>query len=219
MKPAKTQDTQELDQTAMPRRAFSKKAPDVRQLELIQATCRCLARYGASETSVRTIADEAGLSVGMVRHHFNSKDELLAATLHYLSDQIQSHVRDAVAAAGADPQARLRAFVTASLDPEAREPDYVMNRFVFWGLAHRNEAVRRVHDEIYERFEAQLRKAIDDAARANRVKADARTLTVLVMALFKGIWVELSLSPERIHIRKMIDNVMDLLDHKLAGRH
>lgn len=204
-------------QPAAQRRTFSKKTPDIRQLELIQATCRCLARDGASETSVRTIADEAGLSLGMVRHHFNSKDELLAATLQYLSDQIQVQIQLALAGAGSDPQSRLRAFVTASLSPDAREPDYVMNRFVFWGLAHRNDAVREVHDRIYERFEAQLRRVIEDVARANRAKADCRTLTVLVMALFKGIWVELSLSARRIQVRKMIEHVMDMLNHKLAG--
>ena len=205
-------------QALAPRRAFSKKAPDVRRLELIRATCRCLARDGASDTSVRTIADEAGLSLGMVRHHFNSKDELLAATLQYLSDQIQVQIVQAVAAAGSEPRARLQAFVTASLDPEGREPDYVMNRFVFWGLAHRNEAVRRVHDTIYERFESQLRRLIEAAAKSNGVDADCRTLTVLVMALFKGIWVEMSLSAKRIHIRKMDEHVMSILDQNLAPR-
>jgi TetR/AcrR family transcriptional repressor of bet genes len=200
---------------ASPRRAFSKKTPDIRRLELIRATCRCLVRYGASETSVRTIADEAGLSLGMVRHHFNSKDELLAATLQYLSDQIQVQIQQATAAAGDDPRARLKAFVTASLNPDAREPDYVMNRFVFWGLAHRNQAVRAVHDRIYDRFEKQLRQVIEDVASANGVKADCRTLTIVVMALFKGIWVELSLSARRIQTRKMIEHVMILLDHHL----
>lgn len=42
--------------------------------------------------SVRLIAQEAGLSLGMVHHHFRSKDELLAATLSDLSSKVQDQI-------------------------------------------------------------------------------------------------------------------------------
>src|SRR3546814_12553744 len=61
-------------------RRFSKQTASVRRKQLIEATFRCLCMYGVGDTSVRTIAAEANLSLGMVRHHFNSKDELLAST-------------------------------------------------------------------------------------------------------------------------------------------
>ncbi|TAM97422.1 MAG: TetR family transcriptional regulator, partial [Rhizobiaceae bacterium] len=72
---------------ANPNRTFSKKSPEVRRQELIEATLRCMSSIGTEEISVRHIAREANLSLGMVRHHFNSKDELLAATLRHLSDR------------------------------------------------------------------------------------------------------------------------------------
>src|SRR6185437_12773247 len=79
-----------------PGRSFSKKSPDVRRQELIDATFRCVCRYGTEQMSVRLIAQEAGLSLGMVRHHFRSKDELLAATLRHLSSKVQDQIAAAM---------------------------------------------------------------------------------------------------------------------------
>lgn len=197
------------------RRTFSKKAPDVRRQQLIDATFRCLCRHGAAETSVRTIAQEAGLSLGMVRHHFRSKDELLAATLQYLSDQVQKEIGAAMAQAGPTPVERLKAFITACLHPPVLDHDYVMARFLFWGLAQTNKSVRRAHDAIYDRFEKQLRALICDAARTSGAAVDVDLLTIMIMALLKGIWVEWSLSADRADPRKLVAQIHAVLESSL----
>lgn len=46
--------------------------------ELTAAAYRVIARRGASRLSVREIADEAGVSRGLVHYHFKNKDELVA---------------------------------------------------------------------------------------------------------------------------------------------
>jgi AcrR family transcriptional regulator len=200
------------------RRIFSKKPPNVRQLELIEATCRCLSRVGATETSVRTIAEEAGLSLGMVRHHFNSKDELLAATLQHLSNLYQLDLRRALAVAPQDPEGQLRAFIDASLAPEMQDPEYVKLRFLFWELARTNPVVRRVHDRIYTRFRRQLRLVLSNVANLRNPQADTQLLTVLIMALLKGIWVEISLAKRPLDVASIMQQVLEMLDGTLHSR-
>lgn len=201
-----------------PGRTFSKKAPDVRRQELIEATFRCICRNGAEEMSVRTIAREAGLSLGMVRHHFRSKDELLAATLRFLSSRVQEQIAHAMADAGPSPMERLSAFITACLHPQELDHDYVRARFLFWGLAHTNETVRRVHDEIYARFEGQLRALITDVADAGGVEIDLDVVTLAMLAMLKGIWVEWSLAPHRVDPRKLAVQILPALDRTFAAR-
>src|SRR3546814_14758333 len=94
-------------------RRFSKQTASVRRKQLIEATFRCLCMYGVGDTSVRTIAAEANLSLGMVRPHFNSKDELLAATYRYLSERLPDKVREAYAEAHQTPKSQLKAFNSA----------------------------------------------------------------------------------------------------------
>ena len=71
--------------------AFTRADADERRKSLIAAATRVLARDGAAGASVRAIAQEAGVSPGLVTHHFGGVDALIAATY--------AHVGAAVTAA------------------------------------------------------------------------------------------------------------------------
>lgn len=197
-------------------RTFSKKSPDVRRQQLIDATFHCICRYGTEDMSVRVIAHEAGLSLGMVRHHFRSKDELLAATLRYLSSKVQDQISVAMAKPYLSPTERLYAFIIACLHPQALDADYVRARFLFWGLAHTNRTVRRVHDEIYGRFERQVRDLVAAISQDSRTELDLDVVTLAILALLKGIWVEWSLSPNRADPLKLAEQILPALDRTFA---
>jgi TetR/AcrR family transcriptional regulator, transcriptional repressor of bet genes len=201
-----------------PNRSFSKKAPDVRRQELIDATFRCLCNHGTEKVSVRLIAQEAGLSLGMVRHHFRSKDELLAATLRYLSAKVQEQVRLAMKKDYTSPMERFYAFVTACLHPQALDANYVRARFLFWGLAQTNPVVRRVHDDIYSRFERQVRQLIASIAHESGAELDLDAITLAILALLKGIWVEWSLAPNRANPLTLIEQILPALDRTFADK-
>lgn len=199
-------------------RSFSKQSPDVRRQQLIDATFRCICRYGTEEMSVRLIAQQAGLSLGMVRHHFHSKDELLAATLRYLSSKVQDQISQAMARPYGSSTARFYAFIIACLHPQALDADYVRARFLFWGLANTNETVRRVHDEIYGRFEQQVRELVAGIAAESGAELDLDVVTLAILALLKGIWVEWSLSPNRADPLKLAEQILPALDSAFADR-
>lgn len=198
-------------------RSFSKKAPEVRRQELIDATFRCLCNHGSSEISVRLIASEAGVSLGMVRHHFRTKDELLAATLQQLSDKVQSQTREALAIPDLTPIERLHAFITACLHPGALDAEYVRARFLFWSLAQTNETIRAVHDRIYARFEKELRALVGAVAEEKGLSVDLDIVTLAIMALLKGIWVEWSLAPDRADPLKLAEQILPGLDGTFAS--
>ncbi|KAA1184209.1 TetR/AcrR family transcriptional regulator [Paenibacillus sp. B2(2019)] len=48
-----------------------------KKLHIIEATNRVIYRMGIAGTTMRRIADEAGLSTGALYHHYNSKEEIL----------------------------------------------------------------------------------------------------------------------------------------------
>ncbi|WP_170936477.1 TetR/AcrR family transcriptional regulator [Paenibacillus aquistagni] len=48
-----------------------------RKLRIINATNRVISRVGIAGTTMRKIADEAGLSTGALYHHYKSKEEIL----------------------------------------------------------------------------------------------------------------------------------------------
>ena len=75
------------------------------------AAIRCFATHGVAATSVRAIAAEAGVSAGLVIHHFGSKDQLRIACDEYVAALIREVKGSAMAAgAGLDPLAAMRSF-------------------------------------------------------------------------------------------------------------
>ena len=63
---------------AAPAPKFSRLTPDQRRAALIAAGLACLARGGILEFTIDNICREAGVSRGLITHHFGSKDGLLS---------------------------------------------------------------------------------------------------------------------------------------------
>src|SRR5262245_19990227 len=88
---------------------------EVRQRQLADACAYLIATQGYSNTSLRDVATRVGISTGTLLHHFQSKEELLVATLLATSEDFLEHMQ-AAAARTTDPVDRLRAIVRALLE-------------------------------------------------------------------------------------------------------
>ena len=72
-----------------------------RRQEIVGAVCRIIATDGLERASLREVAEEAGLSVGSVRHYFDSSDDLLAFAFAAVSDRILDRLSAALNGLGA----------------------------------------------------------------------------------------------------------------------
>ena len=57
-----------------------------RRAEISQAFYRCIVKQGYTNTSVRDIAREAGLGLGLITHYYESKHEILYALADHIFD-------------------------------------------------------------------------------------------------------------------------------------
>ena len=102
---------------------YERQLPEQRRQALIDATIECLKRYGHEGLSMRAIATQAGVSLGLINHHFPNKDELIAAAYRHFNIELVDGLKAAVLRAEASPRARMRArgetsaFCTAALSP------------------------------------------------------------------------------------------------------
>lgn len=176
----------------MSKPGFTRAEPDARRLSLIEATARVLARDGASGASVRAIALEAGVSPGLVAHHFGGVDALIAATYAHVGDQVAAALDAAVAAAGDDPRAGLMAYVTASFAPPIADRALLATWPAFWGLVIARSDIAALHDAQYARYREELERLL---AACGLQPTARRRATITIAALVDGLWLELCLSP------------------------
>jgi AcrR family transcriptional regulator len=163
---------------------------------LIDATARCLARHGLAGTSVRTVAAEAGVSAGLVRHHFEGMHRLVAETYRSTGKEIAAAVAAALAAAGNEPEARLRAFIDANLRPPLLDPERLAVWLAFWSLARSDAEIRRIHARIYREYRRMIEEMVGALAGGLRLAIDARRAALHLVALLDGLWLEHCLDPE-----------------------
>jgi TetR/AcrR family transcriptional regulator, transcriptional repressor of bet genes len=183
---------------------FERQLPQVRRQALISATIECLKRYGHDGLSIRTISAQAGVSVGLINHHFPNKDELVAAAYRRFNSELVGGMLAAVARAPDSPAARMRAFLEASFSPPNLDADVLAVWVVFWGLYRHSRLIQRVHRETYEDYVQLLRgmlaQLLQDppgarARRSARPAVDLRLAAIGLTALLDGLWLEWCLEP------------------------
>ncbi len=92
--------------------AAERPAPE-RRGELLATAAEVFAAHGYNATTVRRIADEAGLLAGSLYYHFDSKESMLDEILSTFLDELWDGY-DAVLAARLGPRETLEALVTES---------------------------------------------------------------------------------------------------------
>jgi AcrR family transcriptional regulator len=122
------------------------------------------AERGYHGTSIRDIAERAGLSLSALYYWHPSKQHLLAALLEESTQDYFRTCERALAAAGDDPPARLRAMVGASIE-------YRVRRRIESNLTTREW--RNLDPELRERVDALRRDATALWAEVIREGVDA----------------------------------------------
>ncbi|MBD0424076.1 TetR/AcrR family transcriptional regulator, partial [Streptomyces sp. TRM S81-3] len=87
-------------------------APE-RRAELLATAAEVFATQGYKATTVRKIADAAGMLAGSLYYHFDSKESMLDEILSTFLDELWARY-DAVLAAGLGPRETIEALVTES---------------------------------------------------------------------------------------------------------
>jgi len=76
--------------------------PETRRTAVADALFRLAAREGLHRVSLRTVAAEAGLNVGSVRHYFENQAELMRFAMRSMIDRVSARLEQRVEALG-DP--------------------------------------------------------------------------------------------------------------------
>ena len=197
---------------------FRRAAPAVRREALIEATLQCLKKYGHDGASVRRISAAAGVSIGLINHHFPSSAGLIAETYETLARTLTEELRAQVDNTTAKPRDRLSVFFRASFAPELLDPQLFNVWVVFWSMVAHSPEIRAVHDKTYGQYRAILEKLLAqlvDSGAAPPLKL--RPAAIALSAVLDGLWVELSLSANSFKPREAIAICEDWVDALCNG--
>jgi TetR/AcrR family transcriptional repressor of bet genes len=197
---------------------FRRAAPAVRREALIDATLRCLKKYGHDGVSVRRISAAAGVSVGLINHHFPSSAGLIAETYETLARSLNESLRSQAENTAATPRQRLSAFFRASFAPDLLDPQLFSVWVVFWSMVAHSPEIRAVHDRTYGHYRSILEKLLGQLVACGAAPPlKLRPAAIALCAVLDGLWVELSLSAEIFKPREAIAICEDWVSALCSG--
>ena len=180
--------------------------PDQRRTALVNAALQVIARDGVSAATVRAIAAEAGVTPGLIRHYFDSKNALIIAA--YDQHMHQLNEASSLDLAGSSAAARLAHFVRQTLTPPVTHPRALRLWAGFMQFLDTDPALEEVHARRYHQYRQKLEGLIgatlDEAGQA--VTGTERTsLAAACNALLDGLWIEGSAQPGAMNNRALSD--------------
>ena len=169
---------------------------DARRGELIEATLAIIAEEGLRAATLRKVAERAGVSNGLIRHHFAGKRQMILDAYAATVARMTAPGLAALAQTGLSPRRRLAGFVRASLDPSLIEPQLFSTWAAFVALVHVDADFDAIHHAGYRDYQALfgplVAAVLAEAGRADAART-APDLAVQANALIDGLWIEANL--------------------------
>jgi len=193
-----------------------------KQQDLVEATLECIAEFGIQGTTVRAVAAKAGVSNGLIRHHFASKSNLILAAYRRTIDLISALPLRELRSEQAPPHSRLRRFVFATLDTPASDRRLLSLWATFVSQSRVDPDIAAIREESY----VALRRATEPliaavfAAENRPSRQDlVEDTAITVHAILDGLWIEAGLSRSPGNRDKLmalaISSVEKLMDIRL----
>jgi TetR/AcrR family transcriptional repressor of bet genes len=193
-----------------------RKAPeDERRQAILEAAYRIAARERLTGLTAQAVAEEAGVSKGLVFFYFGNRDGLLVSLLDWLLEI--TLVGPELAAAEPSPATageRMLAAIRRDVEFLPRQRARVELFFDYWVMGTRHPEVQRMIRAALDRYRDAFRpyaQAMVDAEpeRYGRVGADG--LAAVVAGFIEGCALQVVMDPDRFDVRRYMQTVQSLV--------
>ena len=188
---------------AAPRRPYRRESEETRRADLIAATQALVAEGGSDAATVRAIAARAGVTPGLIRHYFQSKDDLIQAAYTSLMDGMTAIGADALEGVGATPEERLAAFVSASLRPPVLDVGAVVLWAAYMHKVRIDPKLKAAHEAAYLSYRNTLQSLIATLQR-DVPESQLRAEAIACNGMIDGLWLEGSILPHSFAANEIV---------------
>jgi TetR/AcrR family transcriptional repressor of bet genes len=169
---------------------FTRLSSGDRRAQLMNVALAGLAKGGIQEFSVDKICAAAGVSRGLILHHFGSMAGLLAAVYARLYRETTPDLSALPA------ETRIDVLIDGTFAPKAFNRETLNAWVALWGQIANTPALRDEHRRQYEAYLAQVSEAIAALAEAKGRGVDARNLARSLICLIDGLCLQHCLDPD-----------------------
>jgi AcrR family transcriptional regulator len=199
--------------------AYHRKSAQQRRAELIDAGIACLGQGGMTAFTIDQICKQAGVSRGLINHHFKTKEDLMVSIYSQMTDYL---LRDR---SRESPAAQIAGFIDSSFDEASFDRSTLRAWLSIWGQVATRPELKSLHQDRYRHYRRQLAQALSTIALDRKLDIDPDSVARQLIALIDGLWLEyclhsdgFSLADARADCYRLLEGVGIKLDKMHAAQ-
>lgn len=168
-----------------------------RRDEIIEATIRIVGRKGLAGASIRAIAHEVGLTIGVITHHFRDKSDLLCAALGSCFRPWNQLIMQSKSIE--DPADRLRHVMRMTMSGEGHPVAQMQLWLGMLSQIDHDPLVAEAYRQQYAQTRGDIVQILEQCDRFGQLKAglDLQSEAAHLLSLGDGLLVSSLSEPER----------------------
>jgi AcrR family transcriptional regulator len=167
---------------------------------LLEATVRVVARAGLRKVTNRVVAEEAGVTHGLVSHHFGTRDALVAEALKYVLDRSLAQSTLGSGSGSIDDLARMLVeMATGDADGQAFQYELILE-------SRRRPELRPLVTSLYQAYRDAMQGELDRMGLGH-----VAGLADAVFATLDGLVFQELADPDPVRMQSALDALRDLL--------
>ena len=175
-----------------------------RRTQILEAALKVFARKGFSNARTDDIAQEAGISKGLLYWYFESKDAIIRSLLGWLFEADLQLLEALVAQRQRSARERLLEIARQALGSLPALKPLMPVAYEFYALASRPGPVREALQNHYRRYCNLLTELIRQGTQAGEWQTDApQNIALAWLAQFEGLLWLWTLLPNEVNLEAM----------------
>ncbi|NLJ74208.1 MAG: TetR/AcrR family transcriptional regulator [Firmicutes bacterium] len=173
--------------------------------KILDAAYHCIAKDGYARTSLRQIAQEAGVAVSQISYHYTNKEGLLLAVVARAAQNYHEYMKGFMKE-GMTPQEKGEQFITLFQEVLQTDPELFRVLYDLAGLALWSEPFRDRVRDVFAGITEQITTEVFDADVLAELgnEYSAKTLASMLFGGLFGIAIQALLEPEDVSIRNSL---------------
>jgi TetR/AcrR family transcriptional repressor of bet genes len=192
---------------------YRKNIPERRKEQLINAAREVIGDVGLSGVTISSVANQAGMSSGLVSHYFGDKETFLNATMRKVLRDLHDAIAECRKQADSSVKGQLFAIIDGNFHPSQTNSVSMRVWLDFWAASMHQPDLNRLqrlnHQRLFSNICFQFQRCMP--------KPQARQAARGLAAMIDGLWLRGSLTGTTFNAYMATDIAYDYVESMLSA--
>jgi TetR/AcrR family transcriptional regulator, fatty acid metabolism regulator protein len=182
---------------------------NLRRSQLIRAAYKVVGEKGYSDFTIKDIAEEAGLSNGLLHYYFKNKEDLLFNLLRGMNAKLKDQLNKTLKVL-TESQDKLLAFCDEAFALVDKEKAYFYVLIDFWAQMNHDNRIRQANVKLFQSYRDEITAILKEGKTKGVFKVmDVQLTSVIIISLIQGTIIQYVIDNEAFDYREYTQRIKE----------